>query len=406
MKMQTHRNGFAGADLLAAIIAVVLLTGVVIPVVAGGRGDAMIEESMNNLKLLGFAHVLYAAEWDGRQITFAKDDLSAFGDDVGDYNAAHGCVFIEDPGCHPPVLAGWCDGGLWAYWPAQAGAYWVVEPIGFPDGQGVEAFGNCRLLNASQFHQYVNGRFYDAAFYAPADNVALDLAEPLFDDVNEFVCTAEGNPPIWISYVMSPAAMFHPDVMRSNAAGSWQDPWEIDHGHESPGFFEADFPALKTLMIEHHWLQDRPADCNPNADVDFATYDGCEPYYFNHGLESSPVTLFYDLHVRQLPNAEVLAADQQVLKDTGGVDGLWHRGTPFGEGGYFIAQGYDGVPLSHHILTTDGIKGRDTLGEQRPYPINDINWPPPIRAAADPDDIKRQRSLASFVLMAGEENDP
>ena len=403
MTIQMHRNGFAGADLVAAIIATVLFTAVVIPVVAGGRGDAMVEESMNNLKLLGFAHVLYAAEWDGRQITFAKDNLSEWAD-VGDYNDAHGCADNSDPGCHPPVLSGWCDDGLFGYWTTLTPHRWAVEPIGFPGGQGILAFGNCRILNAGQFHQYVNGRFYDAAFYAPADNVALDLAEPLFDDPREFVCTQAGNPPIWISYVMSPAAMFHPDVMRSNAAGGWQDPWEIDHGHEAPGFFQADFPTLKTLMIEHHWLQGPPADCNPNAQVTFGGI--CEPYYFNQGLDSAPVTLFYDLSVRQLPNAEVLGADQQVLKDTGGVDGLWHRGTPFGEDGYYISQGFDGVPLSHHILTTDGIKGRDTLGEQRPLPIGDFDWPPPIRFQADRNDIKRQRSFASFVLTPQEEIDP
>ncbi len=94
------QRAFTLADVLAAVVAIVLLTGAVIPVIAGGRGDAMIEESMNNLKLLGFAHVLYAAEWDGRQITFVKDDLSAFGDDVGDYNSAHGCVFNSDPGLY------------------------------------------------------------------------------------------------------------------------------------------------------------------------------------------------------------------------------------------------------------------------------------------------------------------
>ena len=404
MTIQMHRNGFAGADLVAAIIATVLFTAVVIPVVAGGRGDAMVEESMNNLKLLGFAHVLYAAEWDGRQITFVKDDISLFGNNVGDYNAAQGCgAANDDPDCHPPVLAGWCEGGLWAYWPAMAGHYWVVEPIGFPGGPGgFEGIGNFRILNASQFNQYANGRFYDSAFYAPADTVPLQLVEPLFDDPCGFA--VEGNPPYWISYTMSPAGMFHPDVMRSNAAGGWQDPWDIDHGFAAPGFFEATYPALKTLMIEHHWLQGPPADCNPIFDP--GTYDGCEPYYFNHGLESSPVTLFYDLSVRLLPNAEVLAADQQVLKDTGGVDGLWHRGTPFGEDGFFIPQGYDGVPLSHHILTTDGIKGRDTLGEQRPLPIGDFDWPSPIRPYADRDDLKQQRSFASFALMAREENGP
>ncbi len=63
-----------------------------------------------------------------------------------------------------------------------------------------------------------------------------------------------------------------------------------------------------------------------------------------------------------LPNSEVLAADFQVLAQTGNVDGLWHRGTPFGANGYFIDASFDFVPLSHHVLTTDGILGRDTLG--------------------------------------------
>ena len=95
--------------------------------------------------------------------------------------------------------------------------------------------------------------------------------------------------------------------------------------------------------------------CNP-------VFFGCEPYYFNAGIDSSPVTLFFDGHIRLLPNSEALFADLQVLAQTGQVDGLWHRGTPFGTSGYFIDEGFDGVPLSHHVLTTDGILGRDTLG--------------------------------------------
>lgn len=92
------------------------------------------------------------------------------------------------------------------------------------------------------------------------------------------------------------------------------------------------------------------------------------PYTFNHGLDSSPVALFYDGGVRQLPNMEVLLADFQVLNSTGQTDGLWHRGTPLGTDGYFISEGYDFSPLSHHVLTTDGILGRDTLGGMSPLP--------------------------------------
>jgi len=154
--------------------------------------------------------------------------------------------------------------------------------------------------------------------------------------------------------------MFSPQVMRAPSAGGWQNPWSLADGFASPSLAGAQYPDLKTHMIEHHWAQGPPAQCNPAFPN--GCYDGCEPYYFNHGIDSAPATLFYDGHTRLLPNTEVFAADQQILEQTGGVDGLWSRDTPFGTNGYFIDFGYDGVPLSHHVLTTDGILGRDTLG--------------------------------------------
>ena len=50
------------------------------------------------------------------------------------------------------------------------------------------------------------------------------------------------------------------------------------------------------------------------------------------------------------------------------MDGLWSRDTPLGADGYFIDLGFDDSPLSHHVLTTDGILGRDTLGPGLPMP--------------------------------------
>ncbi len=310
---------------------------------------------------LGAAQVLYAADWEGRQVTWARDDLGAYAS-VTAYNQAHGCFSTLDPDCHPGVIAGWGgDGLLYGYWTTIPSYSWAVQPIGF-DGI-VTGFGSYRLVTASPLHDYLGGRFYDPVFYAPDDAVPLEAAQPLFGAPEEY--NTAGNPPIWSSYSMSPAAMFHPDVMRPNAEGGWQDPWSLDHGFQAPGLFQAAYPALKTLMIEQHWVQDPPGPCNDAWDPPWTSY-GCEPYHFNQGVDSSPVALFYDLSVRLLPNAEVLAADQQVLKQTGGVDGLWHRGTPFGENGFFIDAGYDGVPLSHHILTTGGILGRDTLAGQAP----------------------------------------
>ncbi len=356
-------TAFALTDLLVSIVTLVALTTILIPTLGMMRGDSMTQVSIDNLRTLGIAHIMYAADWDGRQVTWTRDDLSVFGVDVGDYQDAHGCDNDDDfePECHPPVMAGWCEGGLWSYWPDNANHYFAFNPIGFPECEScAETFGHFRLVNATPFHEYVNGRFYDPTFYAPKDTMAWDEASTSFDAPCEF--DRDNNPPVWISYVMSPAAMYDPQVMRSNAAGGWQDPWSLPDGLASPGFFQTKFPTLKTLMIEHHWLQEPPGECNPGFDPVFGDPD-CNPYLFNHGVDSMPVTLFYDGHVRLLPNGEVLAADQQILKQTGGVDGLWHRGTSFGEDGYYIRFGFDDVPLSHHILTTDGILGRDTLSE-------------------------------------------
>ncbi len=362
--------GFTIVDLLIFLVVVTVLISLALPTLARARGDSMVQESMANLSMLSVAHVMYAADWNGRQVTWAVDDLAAFGDDVQDYCGAHGgCGLPNDPGCHPPVLAGWAcqEGvgcGLWGFWPCFGYSHeWAVEPMNFPGGPNGDHFdgsGHFRLANSKPFHDYVNGRFYDPTFYAPNDTVPYELAAPLFDSPWEY--NPEGNPPIWISYTLSPAAMYDPNVMRSNAAGGWQNPWDLDYGFQSPGLFQAQYPNLKTHMIEANWVQNPPAQCNP-APPPIPGYDGCEPYFFNHGIDSTPVTLFYDGHVRLLPNTEVFAADQTVLQQTGGVDGLWHRGTPFGEDGYYIQYGFDGVPLSHHILTTDGILGRDTLGD-------------------------------------------
>ena len=54
-------------------------------------------------------------------------------------------------------------------------------------------------------------------------------------------------------------------------------------------------------------LQNLKVACN-------GAFDGCEPYYFNHALESNPVTLFYDGHVDGLPVAQAMADDAALAR--------------------------------------------------------------------------------------------
>ncbi len=57
-----------------------------------------------------------------------------------------------------------------------------------------------------------------------------------------------------------------------------------------------------------------------------------------------------------------MSSDRRAENQTG--YGLWSRDTSFGTDGFFISDGYDFANTSYHILTIDGIKGRDTVGAE------------------------------------------
>ena len=70
-------------------------------------------------------------------------------------------------------------------------------------------------------------------------------------------------------------------------------------------------------------------------------------------------------HCRFHPTCSVYAIE--ALGEHGAVRGMWltvrrlMRCHPFGSGGFFIFDGYDFTATSFHILTVDGIRGRDTV---------------------------------------------
>ena len=64
----------------------------------------------------------------------------------------------------------------------------------------------------------------------------------------------------------------------------------------------------------------------------------CEPYYFNHGLTSSPVTLFYDAHVQLVGAHEAMLADRRHDLQVG--YGLWNKETPFGANTLIIGSAH------------------------------------------------------------------
>ncbi len=372
MKRHLYK-GFTIVELLVVISIIALLIGILLPAIGKARDKARVTTSVSNLRQLAVAHNAYAGDWEDAQLSLARYNISVYGN-MANYNAEIG---YDGTGswsqAHPPLIAGWANGGLWAYWPALPEHYFAVEPIGFPGVvNGEDGFGWFRMPNVMQLARYVNGRHYDKIFFAPKD-FNWDLIEPCFDQPGEFApygpCNA--HPHMWPTYCMSPAALFSPDVLSLNEQTGeyYTDPWELPGGHRTPTMGSIRYPTLKTHMLEHPWLQNIRRVCNPG----FETHDNdCEEYWFNHGFESTPATLLYDGHVRLFGTQEALTTNRRHLAQTGGPNdgfGLWSIHTPFGGGyepgaggGYYMDFAYDFTATSYHILTIDGALGRDTLG--------------------------------------------
>ncbi|MEY4119368.1 MAG: hypothetical protein RLZZ116_2696, partial [Planctomycetota bacterium] len=130
-------------------------------------------------------------------------------------------------------------------------------------------------------------------------------------------------------------------------------PNTLPAGYRSPPVSRAKYPSLKTRMIEHSWLQNTPDQL-----VNPAFAGNTTPWFFNHGYNSAPASLFFDGHIELVGCQRAMQAEQRAGR-------LWSRNTPLGANGYYGNQSYDFlVRTSFHVLTTDGIEGRDVLGAE------------------------------------------
>ena len=398
-RMATPR-GFTIVELLVVIAIIALLVSILLPAIGKARDQAKLTQSLSNLAQLGKAHASYAAEWNDRQLTLIDDNFAGYGGNagaaIGQYYTAHGSLppppdggANDSPSYHPPVELGWgyinCGQGeltRFAYRQNQTANSSLIQPIVLRPNlaatfgiDGIPGFGSFRLINCRQFNSYVNGKFYDPTFYAPKDTVIIESIANgtsgcnCFKDPGEFcdLPPVAGNDlPVWSSYILSPAAMFAPDFMRNETPGQWNNnPYAKSGSFRSPGMSAAKYSSLKTHMLEHHWLQSRRTECNPTFDAGAGAV--CQPYYFNASWESTPAALFYDSHtetvgVRKAERADgrVLSQQQQAGEYSGG---LWIKNSSWGEDGYFSDTAYDFANTSFHILTTDGIQGRDILAD-------------------------------------------
>ncbi|MHC4219759.1 MAG: prepilin-type N-terminal cleavage/methylation domain-containing protein [Planctomycetota bacterium] len=363
-------QGFSLLELLVVVSVIGVLFGLMLPALSKARDSAMIEVSKVNLRQMGVAHKMYASDWADRHVTYVRDNLGQFGGLLQAYNdAIFGGGGVFQYTAHPPLLAGrgYAPNGGYVYFAFWAGTSTdpAFQPINFPgppyedtedatrSGWGWFRFG----MQLKPMSEYFHGRYQDPVFYAPKDRVLLDRIEPCFEIPGEFVPSGPLDGvcnPAWSSYSLSPAGLFDPQTFaRKPDSGFWNAPWEMASGYKVPSFSQVKYPSLKTHMLEHRWLQNTKVPCN-------GAFEGCEPYYFNHSFRSMPLTLFYDGSVRMMSVLEAMSSDRRHVRQAG--HGLWTRDTPFGEDGYFIPEGYDFAATSYHILTTDGVRGRDTIG--------------------------------------------
>ena len=362
-------RAFTIIELLVVVSIIALLVGILLPAIGKAREQAQLTKSQSNLRQMGIANASYGGEWHDNQFTLTVHNLSSYGNSYEEaipaYEAATGDM-------HPFCILGYRLNGIWVFLATNSeGASEIFQPINFDTG-----FGFFRMPNVKSFNQYLNGRFFDPVFYAPKDRMVMAVVEQWFDDPGEYVQSALTGGFYWSSYCFSPAALFAPSVLGNPDMGGGVNPWDVPGAFRTPSFGQARFPALKTHMLEHHWLQQARKGCS--LFFEDGRYDGCEPFYFNHSVESSPVTLFYDGHVDSISQRQVIVANNRHLTQTGETGeawGLWNNSTNLMGGGYvgllgggcadayFHSQTQDWTCQSAHILTTDGILGRDINAE-------------------------------------------
>ena len=379
MKRRTH--GFTIVELLVVVSIIALLIAILLPAIGKARNAARQTQSAGNLRNLAVANNTYAADWADRQFTGCPDDIGLVEGDPIRYNAEVGCMgqLLAGYDQNGSLFGAWCAGGMCPSDLAGDSLTWsltfhlLYQPLSYNVPNPPLIFGGFRTPNNKSFNSYVGNRFYDPIYWAPKDVIPLRLAEPFFEHPEEFRVPEsedEVGTIVWSSYVWSPSAMFHPDV---HGSCGWKNPKTFPAAYRSPAVGQCRFPDIKTWMIEHHWLQNNESEANP-------MFSGEDPsWMFNQGYNSAPVTMFFDGHVAVKGVREAMDADRraQNLHQQNNICngcpptqgecqyGLWSRDTQYGADAYYGDTSYDTlVNTSYHILTTDGIMGRDFLANE------------------------------------------
>jgi hypothetical protein len=350
------RRGFTITEAAAVAAAVTVIAASTVPVFRRVGCNAMREQSAAQLATLAAAHAEYAADYNGRQFTACPDNLGAFGGDFAAYQQANGCV--------PPLVLGTSSNGATTSYavgfgscPGSLANGPALVPLTFSGAS--QGFGSFRLMNNRGFNSYVGGRFYDQTFYAPDDPAMKRNIQRWINEGRDFETVGGGF--LASTYDYSPAAMLHPRVFgdgTSPTSPTYLSPNSVPNGegYKSPSNAQCLHPSLKTRLLERHCMEPY-LGMNPNVP------GGQTPYQWNHSHFSRSHAAFFDGSVRLFTSGEAMDAEARTrIAGTNVITPLWLRSSPFGSNGFYGAQSHDFlVKTSAHYLTTNGIRGRDTL---------------------------------------------
>lgn len=332
------RRGLTIIETCVAIASVAVIMAMTTTVLATRRGGV---DAQAKLALLAQAHACYAADWNERQWSALPYDTGQFSNPCSSY-----------PACVPQQLLGFdTNGALWGFflgsgvcsqagYPGSCGNWTMYVPLDFS-----QRYGAFRIPNTIGFREYVSQKFYSEEWFVQ-DDPGYAAASALFGVPAEFTYSSASNNYTDSSFCLSPAALFNPGVFRAREAGGYQSPTQFADSYRTPSVTQCTHPSLKTRMCEYGWYRGAPAD----------------GLAFTAGLESSPYTMFFDGSVSSVRMADAQQQDFTVYDASPTKDGLWTRETPFGKFGWDpMDQRFEGRASGFHMLTRDGILGRDLL---------------------------------------------
>lgn len=369
-----HPRGLSRFEVVALLVVAAACIATALPIQNTIGGKRMRLQSMNNLVQQQTIHAMYAADWNQRQFTAVPDDLGAFGGDCAAWEAAHGKTI---PGL---VLGDDCDGTPIGFYGCENANARMPITLDFPnDNLNFASYyrtaGAYRFPNAAALTAYGNGRYYDRMFWAPDDPWMKRGASQYFGGDCGFEFSQDDPEPIGASsYILSPAAMWHPDVFgiedpTTGESSFWNDPREFDESFASPYVTQCVYPELKTRIMEHVTVEvNLPKGMFPgfNPGIDGSNRRNPAPCLFNQSTKGRPLALFFDGSVRILSPIEVYDGDSYVKRLSGnsGASLSSRLGGGSNDGEYFRSYAVDQDSdnwSNHHVFTRYGIKGRDTL---------------------------------------------